>query len=65
MSQVPQNLFELYVEEIFSYLRLEINLLEHFKVGVMIGKRLFFYFKFSFFRGGIFKRYVESEKFTR
>merc|ERR1719400_1223099 len=35
-NEVPQNLFELYVEEIFSYLR-----------------------------GGIFKRYVESEKFTR
>lgn len=41
MSQVPQNLFELYVEEIFSYLRLEINLLEHSKIGVMYGKRLF------------------------
>ena len=35
-NEVPPNLFELYVEEIFSYLR-----------------------------GNIFKRYVESEKFTR
>ena len=25
----------------------------------------FFHIKFFFFRGGIFKRYVESEKFTR
>jgi len=35
-NEVPPNLFELYVEEIFSYLR-----------------------------GNIFKRYVDSEKFTR
>merc|ERR1740129_107429 len=35
-NEVPPNLFDLYIEEIFSYLR-----------------------------GGIFKRYVESEKFTR
>jgi len=35
-NEVPTNLFEMYVEEIFSYLR-----------------------------GNIFKRYVESEKFTR
>ena len=35
-NEVPPNLFELYVEEIFSYLR-----------------------------GNIFKRFIESEKFTR
>ena len=35
-NEVPQNLFELYVEEIFSYLR-----------------------------GNIFKRFIESDKFTR
>ena len=35
-NEVPANLFELYVEEIFSYLR-----------------------------GNIFKRFIESDKFTR
>ena len=35
-NEVPPNLFELYVEEIFSYLR-----------------------------GNIFKRFIESDKFTR